>query len=118
MKEYYVYVLRCSDGTLYTGVTSDYEERVAQHHSGVFPGCYTYKRRPVELVHLETFQTTDDAISREKQIKRWSRRRKKDLIEGKYEQLSEHAKKIFLHIKTSPFDTPPRHPECPESERQ
>ena len=89
MKEYYVYILRCRDGTFYTGVTSDYEERVAQHQAGVFPGCYTYKRRPVKLVYLAEFCEVDEAIAWEKRVKRWSRRKKEALINGEYEKLSK-----------------------------
>ncbi|WP_347216353.1 GIY-YIG nuclease family protein [Chryseobacterium sp.] len=47
MKQYFVYILRCSDNSHYTGVTNDIEVRLAQHQSGKFPENYTYKRRPV-----------------------------------------------------------------------
>jgi len=51
----------------------------------------------VELVYLETFHNTNDAISREKQLKKWSRAKKAALIKGEYEHLSKYAKKVFLH---------------------
>ncbi|PIQ76735.1 hypothetical protein COU78_04040 [Candidatus Peregrinibacteria bacterium CG10_big_fil_rev_8_21_14_0_10_49_24] len=97
MREYCVYILRCNDGSFYTGFTSDLEKRVSQHHEGVFKQCHTYGRRPVELVYLETFHNTNDAISREKQLKKWSRAKKAALIKGEYEHLSKYAKKVFLH---------------------
>ena len=49
MKLYIVYILQCRDGSYYVGVTSNLDERLKQHKSGVFPEAYTFKRRPVEL---------------------------------------------------------------------
>ncbi|OGJ73272.1 hypothetical protein A2454_07060 [Candidatus Peribacteria bacterium RIFOXYC2_FULL_55_14] len=92
MDEYYVYILRCSDGSYYTGVTSDLETRIAQHHAGMFPACYTYKRRPLKLVLLEEFPSPYDAIAREKQVKRWSRRKKEALVQGREKALLAYAR--------------------------
>lgn len=78
---FWIYILRCSDGTYYTGHTDDLERRVAQHESGTFPG-YTHDRRPVELVFSETFAERIDALERERQVKDWSRKKKEALIRG------------------------------------
>lgn len=76
------YLLRCADGTLYCGWTNDLEKRLAAHNSGK-ASKYTRSRLPVELVWYETFETKQEAMSREARIKRLSRQQKLDLIEGK-----------------------------------
>ena len=85
---YYVYILRCTDGSYYTGLTEDLEIRLAQHQVGELPG-YTQNRRPVQLVFSDEFSSKDDAISRERQIKGWSRSKKDALIAGDWGLLSE-----------------------------
>ena len=92
-REYYVYILRCADGSYYTGVTNDYERRVAEHQAGIDPGSYTHDRRPVELAYIETFTDIRDAIGREKQIQKWSRRKKEALIEGDFAKLTQCSKR-------------------------
>ena len=77
----YTYILRCSDGTFYTGWTNDLEKRIASHNDGT-GGKYTRARRPVELVYKEVFETKQEAMSREWQIKHMSRADKQKLIEG------------------------------------
>lgn len=77
----YTYILRCSDGTFYTGWTNDLEKRVASHNDGS-GGKYTRTRRPVELVYHEAFETKQEAMSREWQIKHMSRKDKEKLIES------------------------------------
>jgi putative endonuclease len=82
-----VYMLCCADGSYYTGLTRrDVEERLWEHNAGVVPG-YTYTRRPVALVFTETYELATDAISRERQIKGWTRRKKEALIRSDYEGL-------------------------------
>lgn len=92
MRQYYVYILRCADGTHYTGVTSDYESRVSNHQAGNDPRAYTYNRRPVTLARVEEFDSVIEAISREKQLKRWSHAKKRALIEGDMERLMKLSK--------------------------
>ena len=75
----YTYIVRCADGTLYTGWTDDIEKRLAAHNSG-HGAKYTRSRRPVTLVHLETFDTKEAAMSREWHIKRLSRAQKLALV--------------------------------------
>ncbi len=94
MKTGYVYILECSDGSYYTGSTIDIERRLQQHQAGEGAN-YTRKRRPVHLVYSEEYDRIDVAFDREKQIQRWSREKKRALIEGHLTELPDLAKKIF-----------------------
>jgi predicted GIY-YIG superfamily endonuclease len=76
-----VYILRCRDGTYYTGVTSDVTRRIAEHTAGINE-CYTFTRRPVVLMYAARFPTPREAISFEKQLKGWSRAKKEALMRG------------------------------------
>lgn len=76
------YILRCRDGSLYTGWTNDLAERVRAHNEGR-GARYTRSRRPVELVYYESFDTRAEAMSREWHIKRLSRAEKLKLIQAK-----------------------------------
>ncbi len=95
MKASYIYILLCSDGTYYTGVTSNLWARVQKHESGFYPKCYTAKRRPLSLVFYAEFTSISIAIEMEKKIKKWSKAKKKALIDGDYESLKNLAKKKF-----------------------
>ncbi|SIQ50851.1 putative endonuclease [Rhizobium sp. RU33A] len=82
-----VYILRCSDGSYYTGLTKqNIEARLWEHNAGTYDG-YTAKRRPVELVFTESYDRIIDAIGRERQIKGWNRQKKEALIAYAYEVL-------------------------------
>ena len=94
MKTGYIYILECSDGTYYTGSTTDLERRVQQHQSGE-GAQYTKRRRPVKLIYFEEFDRIDAAFYREKQIQTWSRKKKQALIEGRLVDLPALAKKRF-----------------------
>ncbi len=78
--EWFVYILECSDGSLYTGYTNDVFKRVAAHNYATSTGAgaskYTRSRRPVKLVHYEIYPTKRDAIKREAAIKALSREEK------------------------------------------
>ncbi|PSQ24632.1 endonuclease [Halobacteriales archaeon QS_9_67_17] len=76
---HYVYVLVCADDTYYTGYTTDPERRVAEHDAGE-GAKYPRGRTPVELVHVETFDSRGDALSREHEIKSLSRAEKERLV--------------------------------------
>ena len=89
MKQYFVYILKCSDNSYYTGVTNDIELRFSQHQSGKFPESYTYKRRPVELVFFYIFNDIIQAIAFEKQVKGWSRKKKEAIINDNWDKLKE-----------------------------
>ena len=89
----HVYILRCADGSYYTGSTrSSLEQRLDEHNKARFDG-YTAARRPVTLVWSQTFQKATDAIAAERQIKGWSRRKKEALISGNLELLPGLARK-------------------------
>ena len=78
----YVYILRCADGSLYTGWTNDLEKRLQAHNSG-HGAKYTKSRLPVELCYHESFEDRGQAKSREWHIKRMTRQEKLKLIESK-----------------------------------
>jgi len=82
MKEYSVYILRCRDGTYYTGVTNDLGRRMNEHTIGQDVRAYTYNRRPLTLVYSSSFCDIREAISWEKHVKDWSRVKKEALIRG------------------------------------
>ena len=78
---HYAYVVRCSDGTFYTGYTTDVRRRLDEHDAGE-GAKYTRGRTPVELVHVERFESKSAAMSREYEIKQLSRSEKESLVEG------------------------------------
>lgn len=80
-KAYYTYIVKCCDNTLYTGFTTDLEQRV-QTHNAKKGAKYTKSRTPVELVYYETFETKQLALKREAAIKKLSRQEKLRLIEA------------------------------------
>ncbi len=94
-REYIVYILRCEDGSYYTGVTNDLERRFGEHISGVNPECYTFERRPVQLVYSEAFRYVNDAIQRETVPKKWSKQKKEALIRENRNELRQLSKKKF-----------------------
>lgn len=77
---YFVYILRCKDDTLYTGITDDLERRVSAHRAGK-GAKYTRGRAPLELVYREACPDKPTALRREREVKRLSRARKLSLIE-------------------------------------
>lgn len=77
----FVYLLRCSDGTIYTGWTFDVPQRIHAHQAGR-GARYTRTRRPVRLVYSEQLPSRRDAMRREMALKRWSRARKLALAKG------------------------------------
>ena len=77
--KWYVYILRCGDDTLYTGITNDLARRLKAHNAGT-ASKYTRVRRPVDMVYQEEVETKGDALRREYQIKTMSRIQKQALI--------------------------------------
>lgn len=75
----YVYILRCRDGSLYTGWTNDIDKRLEAHNSGR-GAKYTRGRGPVQLVHLETYDTREEAMKREAAIKKLPTEKKRELF--------------------------------------
>ena len=90
--EFWVYILRCADGSYYTGRTSNLEERLAEHQSGE-GSEWTKRRLPVELVFAQEMPEEHTAFLVEQQIKRWSRAKKEALIAGEWDMLRWLAKK-------------------------
>jgi putative endonuclease len=89
---FWTYLLRCSDGRYYTGHTDDLDVRLAQHQQGCFRTCWTFTRRPVELVWSEAFPTRDEALVAERMVGGWSRAKKEALIRGDWGLLSYLAR--------------------------
>jgi len=86
----YMYILKCADGSYYTGSTTNLERRLSQHQLGEGAN-YTKKRLPVELVYFEEYSRIDEAFYREKQVQGWSRRKKEALIHHMPEALKKYA---------------------------
>ena len=95
MKKMFVYILECSDGSFYTGVTNNVDKRFMQHVDGINSECYTLKKRPLKLVYFEPFYDALSAINFEKKLKRWSHEKKKALINKDYNLLKYLSKKQF-----------------------
>jgi len=91
---FFVYILKCSDNSYYTGHTDNLEKRIAEHNSGQFEG-YTSIRLPVELVLVQPCASRYEDLSAERKIKNWSKKKKKALIEKNWNKLSLLAKKDF-----------------------
>ncbi|MDX1471210.1 MAG: GIY-YIG nuclease family protein [Flavobacteriaceae bacterium] len=87
MNLYFVYILECSDQSLYIGITNNLESRIAQHNNGEFKNSYTFNRRPLILRFSQGFYNVLEAIYFEKKIKGWSRAKKLALIKGDYDML-------------------------------
>ena len=102
---YYVYILECSDKSYYTGITNDLSKRLEEHLTGVEKDAYTYKRRPVELKFHQEFNDVLQAIYFEKKIKRWTRAKKKALIDGDWDMLQIFAEcRNATHYKYKPAE--------------
>ncbi|MBI2117507.1 GIY-YIG nuclease family protein [Candidatus Peregrinibacteria bacterium] len=102
MRDYCVYMLRCNDGSYYVGITNNVELRIGQHQEGIDPKCYTFRRRPLECVYSAQFQDVRDAISWEKHIKKWSRKKKEALITGNQTSLEHFSRRSYLYRDRPP----------------
>jgi putative endonuclease len=90
---YYVYILNCADGKYYTGITNNLERRLKEHQQGINKNCYTFTRRPLELMYKINFTNPNEAIKWEKKIKDWSRKKKEALMTENWNDLIEFSKK-------------------------
>jgi putative endonuclease len=95
----YLYILKCNDGTYYTGVTNNLEKRIIEHNSGINKDSYTYPRKPVLLVWRELFTDFNLAFEWETKIKKWSVKKKEALINGEFHLLKDLSKKDFTKKK-------------------
>ena len=92
VKRFYLYMLKCRDGSYYVGHTDNLEKRLGEHVEGT--SCdYTARRRPVTLVFLDEFLSREEALEREQQLKGWSRRKKEALIARDWDRLRTLAKR-------------------------
>ena len=80
---YFIYILKCADGSLYVGSTNNIEKRVKQHNESKWGAHYTKIRRPIALLYSEKFATLKEARRRENEIKGWKRDKKLNLINKK-----------------------------------
>ncbi len=89
----WLYIVKCSDGSYYTGTTrTSLEHRIAEHNASSFGG-YTAARRPVTLAYSQHFEHVEDAISAERQVKGWSRAKKEALMRSDFNELRRLAKR-------------------------
>jgi predicted GIY-YIG superfamily endonuclease len=86
-----VYILRCHDNSYYKGHTENLERRVAEHQAGE-SATYTAARLPVTLVFAQEFASRDEALTCERQIKGWSRKKKEAMLRGDWAEVSRLAK--------------------------
>jgi putative endonuclease len=96
---FWVYILRCADGSYYTGHTDNLETRLGQHSAVVLPNCYTFNRRPLKLVFLQEFVTREEALTSEQQIKGWSRKKKEAMMRGDWAEVSRLARSSFDKLR-------------------
>ena len=89
---YYVYILRCADDSFYVGSAQDLDARLKTHNEGR-GAAYTFKHRPVNLIYSESFGSELDALTRERQLKRWSRGKKEALTKGDLKGLKHLSKR-------------------------
>jgi predicted GIY-YIG superfamily endonuclease len=86
MNNFFVYILKCADGSYYVGRTHDIEQRLAEHRNKQ-GGIYTALRLPVILVFQQAFASENEAYAMEQKLKRWSRKKKEALIKGDWEEI-------------------------------
>ena len=101
---FWVYILRCADGSYYTGHTDNLDNRIHEHHMGAISWCYTFRRRPLQLVFSQDFPTREEALASERQIKGWSRKKKEAMMQGNWEEVSRlarsaHQQKVFSTVR-------------------
>ena len=104
MKPFFVYLLRCADGSYYGGQTDDLDARMQQHYAGDIG--YTSTRKPVELVWQGEFETREGAIAFEQQIKGWSRAKKEALIRGDWDEIKVLARSAST-VRAEPVEAFP-----------
>ena len=100
MMQIWVYILRCRDGSYYTGHTDDLEKRMAEHEQGV-AADWTRRRRPVELVWCDWAGSRYEALEFERRVKNWSRAKKEALIAGDWERVGYLARPPHERPSTS-----------------
>jgi len=103
MKMYYVYILKCSDGLTYTGITNNISKRFYEHQNGLNKNCFTFNRRPLEPIFQQEFNEINQVIYIEKKIKKWSGKKKLALADGNYDMMQILAEcRNTTHSKYQP----------------
>lgn len=97
---FWVYILRCADNSYYTGHTDNLEARINQHHLGESKS-YTASRLPLEFIWSQEFSSRETALSAERQIKGWSRKKKEAMMQDDWGEVSRLAKSKSNHPSTS-----------------
>ena len=82
MDKWHMYVVRCSDGSLYAGIAKNLRKRILEHNYGMKGAKYTRSRRPVEVVYKEECETHSEALKREWAFKKLSKRKKEQIVSG------------------------------------
>ena len=101
MSKTWVYILRCSDGSYYTGRTTDIQKRIGEHATGQ-ASQWTRRRLPIELVFQQEMPDENTAFQAERQIKSWSKAKKEALITGNFDLLKWLAKKPKYRTEKHP----------------
>jgi predicted GIY-YIG superfamily endonuclease len=99
LEMFWVYLLRCADGSYYTGHTDDLDRRMAQYHAGECEG-YVATRLPVALVWSQETTTREEALSAERKIKGWSRKKKEAMTRGDWAEVSALARSKSVRPST------------------
>ena len=97
---FWVYILHCADNSYYTGHTDNLETRFSQHQTGE-NDCYTARRQPLKLIWSQECSSREEALSAERQIKGWSRRKKEAMMRGDWTEVSRLAQSKPNHPSTS-----------------
>jgi predicted GIY-YIG superfamily endonuclease len=105
-QHYYVYILKCADGSYYVGHTEDMDARLVAHQQKLIP-CYTSTRLPIELLFVEECGSRDAAFRAERMIKGWSRAKKEILIHKGWDAMSGICKTLRLEKNKDAPSTPP-----------
>ena len=103
MFQYYVYILKCSNESYYTGITNDITRRFEEHEFGINKECYTFKRRPLIMEFYQEFSDVLQSIYFENKIKGWTRAKKKALIDEDFDMLQILSEcRNAMHYKYNP----------------
>lgn len=103
-EKWFLYILKCCDGSFYTGITNDLERRFKMHQTGK-ASRYTRVHRPVEMVYQEKCGNRSKALIRECEVKEWPKKKKVALVTGELKKKKPRKKKEKLILKTGPRDT-------------
>ena len=95
INNFYVYILKYRDNSYYVGQTNDPIRRLSEHNIGLSYTCYTFSKRPVEMVFTYKCDNQATAFILERRLKKWTKRKKEALIAGNYKLLCALAKKTF-----------------------